>query len=402
MSESYLTKNSKRRNKSKDFLLSFNIYNLSNDPSLKDIIRKPIVKINDNNNNILKSSPDKVNEGTNTIRSILKNFKNKNQNKHNYYKVKKRNAFPNLDEGKYVDEYNSSTIHSNGKFQFSKDNQENLSKFNKKIFIKEKVKKFILNQNNLNNKENKKMQNKEVNTNNEENNKKNTNNSWKGLNISSHYLGNTFNNQFGITTNRFYVSKDFMLTNSRENTKHKNDYTTNSLLSSNNKKDLRLKFINLNMPNRNIFFNGMSSSNIFSKMKDIINNEKLYQKLIKQMTRVFKNRIDKYSRLKYFQNNYKSSNNENYFYRSNIDMKFKKLANHNNNNYFKRDNFKSHKNLIERNNLCTNISGERNNTFDKQKKFAQIKIRNVNRGNFGSKKISMSSDDMDMKIYKKK
>ena len=91
------------------------------------------------------------------------------------------------------------------------------------------------------------------------------------------------------------------------------------------------------------------------------------------MTRVFKNRIDKYSRLKYFQNNYKSSNNENYFYRSNIDMKFKKLANHNNNNYFKRDNFKSHKNLIERNNLCTNISGERNNTFDKQKKFAQIK-----------------------------
>ena len=227
MSESYLTKNSKRRNKSKDFLLSFNIYNLSNDPSLKDIIRKPIVKINDNNNNILKSSPDKVNEGTNTIRSILKNLKNKNQNKHNYYKVKKRNAFPNLDEGKYVDEYNSSTIHSNGKFQFSKDNQENLSKFNKKIFIKEKVKKFILNQNNLNNKENKKMQNKEVNTNNEENNKKNTNNSWKGLNISSHYLGNTFNNQFGITTNRFYVSKDFMLTNSRENTKHKNDYTTN-------------------------------------------------------------------------------------------------------------------------------------------------------------------------------
>ena len=88
MSESYLTKNSKRRNKSKDFLLSFNIYNLSNDPSLKDIIRKPIVKINDNNNNILESSPDKVNEGTNTIRSILKNLKNKNQNKHNYYKVK--------------------------------------------------------------------------------------------------------------------------------------------------------------------------------------------------------------------------------------------------------------------------------------------------------------------------
>ena len=401
MSDKFLTKNSKRRNKSKDFLLSFNIYNLSNDPSLKDIIRKPVIKINDNNINILKLSPEKVNEGTNTIRSILKNIKNKNKNKHNYYNVKKRNAYPNLDEAKYIDEYNSSTIHSNGKFQFSKDNQENLAKFNKKAFINEKVKKFILNQNNINNKDNKLKQNKEVMTNNEENHKKDIKNSWKGLNISSHYLGNTFNNQFGITTNRFYVSKDFMLTNSRENTKYKNDYNTNSFLLNNNKNDLRLKFITLNMPNNSNFFNGMSSSSIFSKMKDIINNEKLYLKLIKQMTRVFKNRIDKYSRMKSYQNNYyKSTNNESYFYRSNLDMKFKKLAN--NNNYYRRDNIKQHNHLIERNNLCTNISKEKNKTFDKQKKFTQIKLRNINRGDLGEKKITMSSDDMDMKIYKKK
>ena len=400
MNDGFLTKNTNRRNKSKDFLLSFNIYNLSNDPSLKDIIRKPILKINDNNNNFVKSSPVKVNEGTNTIKSILKNIKNKNKNKHNYYKVKKRNAFPNLDVVKYADEFNSSTIHSNGKFQLSKDNKENLTKFNKNVFIKQKVKKFILNQNNLNNNDSKQKQNKEVMTNIEENNKKDIKNSWKGLNISSHYLGNTFNNQFGITTNRFYVSKDFMLTNSRENAKHKNDYTTNSLLLSNNKKDLKLKFINLNMPNNSIFFNGMPSSNIFNKMKQIINNEKLYQKLMKQMTRVFKNRIDKYSRLKSFENNYKSTNNENYFYRSNLDMKFKKLAN--NNNKFHRDNNKQLNHLIERNNLFTNVSREKNDIFDKIKKFKKIKIRNINRGNFVSKKISMSSDDMDRKIHKKK
>ena len=49
MSDKLFIKNSKRRNKSKDFLLSFNIYNLSNDPSLKDIITKPLIKLKENN-----------------------------------------------------------------------------------------------------------------------------------------------------------------------------------------------------------------------------------------------------------------------------------------------------------------------------------------------------------------
>ena len=399
MSDKFLTKNSKRRNKSKDFLLSFNIYNLSNDPSLKDIISKPIIKINENNNKFLKSSPEKINEGTNTIRSILKNVKTKNKNRHNYYNVKKKNAFPNLDDVKYVDEYNSSTIHSNGKFQFSRDNQENLTKFDKKLFIKEKVKKFILNQNNLNNNKEKQMQDKGIMINNIENNKKGVKDSWKGLNISSHYLGNAFNNQFGITSNRFYLSKDFILTHSREDTKYKNDYTTNSLLMHNNKKDLSLKFITLNMPNNSNFFNGMSSSNIFSKMKNIINNEKLYQKLIYQMTRVFKNRINKYSLMKSYQNHNQHTYNENYLYRRNIDVNQQKLFN---DNQYKMENIKRHNHFVERNNLFTNINREKNKTFNKRDKYTQIKIRNVNKSNFGTKKITMSSDDMDMKIYKKK
>jgi hypothetical protein len=151
MSDKLFIKNSKRRNKSKDFLLSFNIYNLSNDPSLKNIITKPLIKLKENNNNNnIKSSSEKVNEGTNTIHSILKNIKTNNKNRHNYYNVKKKRVFPNLDDVKYIEEYQSSTIHSNGKFLNSKQNQENYStKFNKKFFIKQNIKKFFLNQNNL-------------------------------------------------------------------------------------------------------------------------------------------------------------------------------------------------------------------------------------------------------------
>ena len=45
MSDKYFIKNIKRRNKSKDFILPFNIINLSNDPSLKDLTIKPPIKI---------------------------------------------------------------------------------------------------------------------------------------------------------------------------------------------------------------------------------------------------------------------------------------------------------------------------------------------------------------------
>jgi hypothetical protein len=55
MNDKLYIKNIKRRNKSKDLLLPFNVINLSNNPSLKDINFKQIIKIN-NNNLILKKS----------------------------------------------------------------------------------------------------------------------------------------------------------------------------------------------------------------------------------------------------------------------------------------------------------------------------------------------------------
>ena len=48
------------------------------------------------------------------------------------------------------------------------------------------------------------------------------------------------------------------------------------------------------------------------------------------------------------------------------------------------------------------MSTEKNNTFDNHNKYTQIKIRDVNKQNFGANKITLSNDDMEMKIYKKK
>ena len=258
MNDKFFIKNTKRRNKSKDFLLPFNIINLSNDPSLKDLTIKPIVKLKNNYNSFTK----KINQGTNTVYSVLKKVKNKN--KHNRFMVKRKRLLPNYDDNKYGEDLNASTIHSNGKFQNSKcNNQDNFfNKFNKKFVIRQNIKRFILNgkkNNNIDNIDpiNKDKRNKELQINNEENNKKNIKDNLKSLNISSHYLGNTFNNKFGITTNKFCIDKNSILTYAKENNKYKNDYNTSSMLLNKNNES-KLKFITLNMPNNSNFFNSLN------------------------------------------------------------------------------------------------------------------------------------------------
>ena len=62
MNDKYFIKNIKRRNKSKDFILPFNIINLSNDPSLKDLTIKPPIKIQNYNNNISAYPKKKIKE----------------------------------------------------------------------------------------------------------------------------------------------------------------------------------------------------------------------------------------------------------------------------------------------------------------------------------------------------
>ena len=398
MNDKFFIKNIKRRNKSKDFLLPFNIINLSNDPSLKDLTIKPIVKLKNNYNSFTK----KINQGTNTVYSVLKKVKNKN--KHNRFMVKRKRLLPNYDDNKYGEDLNASTIHSNGKFQNSKcNNQGNYSnKFNKKFVIRQNIKRFILNGKKYNNIDpiNKDKRIKGLLINNEENNKKNLKDNLKSLNISSHYLGNTFNNKFGITTNKFCIDKNSILTYAKENNKYKNDYNTSSMLLNKNNES-KLKFITLNMPNNSNFFNGMSSSNECTRVKCVINNEKLYQKLINQMTIVFKNRIKKYSSLKSYEKNHKPIFNDEIIFSNNIlNMKQQRIFNerylgHNLDieQIKKNNNIK----LFQKNTL---LNKDDYKTFDIHTKYMKINIRNANKEN---KFINntLSNDEMDIRIHKK-
>ena len=349
---------------------------------MKNISFIPKIKLKNNNINAFKSSK-KANQGTNTVYSNTKKVKNKN--KHNYYNVKKKRNLLDFDEKKKEGDYDTTTIRSNGKFQATQ-NEKFMNKTNKQFVIKQNVKQIFLNKdiNNFNYKDNHKVINKE------ENNKKD----WKGLNISSHYLGNTFNNKFGITSNKFYINKDLILLHAKNNKRYINSYNENSsLLKKNSEK--KLKFITLNMPNQSNFFNAMSSINLFSGPNCVINNQKLYQKLIKQMTIVFKNRIKKYSYMKSFDKRHHSLfNEENKFPNNIMNIKQKKMFNNNS------EVSQIKKIIHERNDVFKNVSRDKYDTFDMHNKYMKINIRNVNNRNKANK-VTLSNDEMDMKIYKK-
>ena len=385
MNDDLIIKKNKKRNKSKDILMPFNIINLSNQPSLKDMTDIQKIKLKNNNSNAIISS-NKINIGINTVYSIIKKLKNKN--KHNYYNVKKKKNFPDIDGKKYEGDYET-TIRSNGKFLAT----QNLMKFvnkNNKIFVNTRNRKQIIHKNIFKNKEKQEI------INNEKNNKKTVKEDWKGLNISSHYLGNTFNNKFGITSNKFYINKDLILIHSKKNRKYIHSYNANSLLLKRNS-EKKMKFITLNMPNQSNYFNAMSSTNLFSGPNCVINNQKLYQKLIKQMTIVFKNRINKYSYMKSFEKKYHSIfKEENKFPTNIMNIKQKKLFNYNNSQVSS-----IKKNIHEQNDLFMNKSRDKNDTFDSHGKYLKINIRNKNNRNKGISNISLSNDEMDMKIYKK-
>ena len=401
MNDKLYIKNIKRRNKSKDLLLPFNVINLSNNPSLKDINFKQIVKINNNNNNNTNSFTKKINQGTNTIYSIIKKVKIKN--KRNIFNIKKKQFFPEIDDNKYGENFNSSTIRSNGKFQKSNQiHDTNSKKVDKKLFIRQNIKNFLLNKgmNNYDfNIKEKGTQYEEITNYNLENSKKNIKESkynWKGINISSHYLGNNSNNQFGITSNKFCIDKNFLLTHSKDNSKYKNDYDSNSIMMNSHSAS-KFKFITLNMPNNSNYFNGMSSTNLFSKMKYRINNEQLYQKLIHQMTIVFKNRINKYSHYKSYENQQKTNFNQEYYFENNIkNIKKQKLFNNPEirkiNKYYLQS---------DRNDIINPKSNEKYKTFDNNNQFMKVNIRNSNKENFISN-LTSSDDDIEMNVLKKK
>ena len=187
-----------------------------------------------------------------------------------------------------------------------------------------------------------------------------------------------------------------MLSHSKDNSKYKNDYDSNSIMMNSHSAS-KFKFITLNMPNNSNYFNGMSSTNLFSKMKYRINNEQLYQKLIHQMTTVFKNRINKYSHYKSYENQQKTNFNQEYYFENNIkNIKKQKLFNNPEIRKINKYYLQSDRNVI-----INPKSNEKYKTFDNNNQFMKVNIRNSNKENFISN-LTSSDDDIEMKVLKKK
>ena len=246
----------------------------------------------------------KVNQSANT------KFLNKNNN----------NCYEENYKNKEINDINITTIYSNGKFRNNKKHFKN--NIRKKLYDKN----IVLSNYFINNKLNKKLSLKLVGS----NSKKNYNNNWKGLNISSHYLGNIKDNKFGVVTNKYFVNKNIILTCSQNNLKLKQNYDTTSIIVERNNKNKNKEFKTINIPNHNNYFNGIGTTNFFPRIENVISNEKLYKKLMEQMTVVFKNKVKEYSLHKSNEKNNTiiSPSNSDYFRKSINSIKQKKLFNY--------------------------------------------------------------------------
>lgn len=294
--------------------------------NIKNLNIKHTVSIKKNNNH---RTPDStlIKNNLNSATNSNINYKNKNNDFHD-------NKYFNLND------INATTIHSNGKFRNIKHFKKNIRKrlYEKNIILSNNFLKSTLNKNiSL-----KLALNKDC-------NRKNINNNWKGLNISSHYLGNTNDNKFGVTTNKFCVNKNIILTFAH-NLKLKNPHNTSSLIEERNNRNKRKEFKTINIPNHNNYFNGIGTTNFFPRIKNTMNNEKLYKKLIDQMTMVFNNKIKEYSLHKSNEKNTNISSNKN------VDFFRKTLKNIKQQRLFSYDNIEKNGN----NNISPSFNSKEN------------------------------------------
>lgn len=295
--EKILLKHLKKKPGIKKLISSTNTINLSiNRPNSK-IYALSVKK--SKNYKTSDSTLIKINQSINTANSF--NYKNKNSENYKNYEI---------------NDLNIATIHSNGKFNNIKHLRNNIRK---RLYEKN----IILSNNFINNKLNKILSLKlSLNSNN--------NNKWKGLNISSHYLGNTADNKFGVITNKFCVNKNIILTSSVNKLKLKENYDTTSIVVERNKSSKNKEFKSINIPNHNNCFNGIVTTNFFPRIKNAINNENLYKKLMDQMTIVFNNKIKEYSLHKSNEKNVNASSqtNNDCFRKTMKSIKQQKLFNY--------------------------------------------------------------------------
>ena len=294
--------NNKINKKEKTKLLLNNLKKLKNEKILSSPIHTINLSINPYNLNNFKikhtlsvknskkyKTPDstlsKVNQSTNTIYTqiINKHMNYKNENKCNE-----------------INDINMATIHSNGKFKNVKQHFKN--NIRKKLYEKN----IILSNNFINNKLKKNLSIK-LGLKDKDNSINNFRKNWKGLNISSHYLGNTIDNKFGIITNKFCINKNIALTCSQDKLKLKQNYDTISIILERNNINKKKDFQTINIPNHNNYFNGIGTTNFFPRIENVVNNERLYQQLMNKMVAVFNNKIKEYSLHKSNEKNNNSS-----------------------------------------------------------------------------------------------
>ena len=341
--EKILLKKLEHQRKSKELISPNNPITLSNNRNLlKNLNPKSF-------DNLLENKKIKISQSTKTITSILSN--NKNYNIYN-------NKFIYTCENKYnklLNDINISKIHSNGKFK-----RYNLRE---KIFNKISEKNVILKNTYLNKELNKTSSLKLILNNNNKNNLKKC---WKGLNISSHYLGNTIDNKFGVTTNKFCINKNLFLTLSQSNLKLKKNFDKNNIILeiNNNGINKNNDFKNINIPNHNNYCCGNGTTNFFPRINNIINNEILYEKLMTQMTEVFNNKLKEYSMNKSNEKNIASSLKIEFLKNNLKKVKNQKLINNN-----KLPKYKRNSSIL--------VIEKKNKTYEEKIKiYKPIKIKN--------------------------
>jgi len=119
------------------------------------------------------------------------------------------------------------------------------------------------------------------------NQKDNNKLSYQGVNISYHYFGNILNKKF--------VTKKILQHNHYEKSIFKKKI---KIIAKNAKKDNVISFKRIDFPNNSSTFDNNSIQHFFPRVKNIVNNEKLFGKLLQEMTNVVCNNFKEYSKNK--------------------------------------------------------------------------------------------------------
>ena len=103
---------------------------------------------------------------------------------------------------------------------------------------------------------------------------------YSSLNISSHYIGNTSDNKFGITSNKYLVNKDEILSG----------YTNLGFKNTSNKNKF-FKILNIPLYDNNA---NLREYELYFNPKYNMDGEKIQKKIFEQMAVVFNNKLKNY------------------------------------------------------------------------------------------------------------